>query len=1079
MNIGNIISNKINTLTNDLGASFNSVSDFGNSLFRDTGSFLSNNVRVLEDQASSFAGDVESTVSQVQSSFGQVQQGLQTGDLREFMPNFSVSSAVSSVSAFLGNAASNPIGALGGAVASTFSELVGITGNSFQASGGSGSVISNTPGPNVRLGNPLENYASYNCIFTIGCLSDDQVVSPSSYRSGGPAVTVLRSGGGGINGKRVQNYFELASGRRVEYFIDDVELKSVLSPNRSSGVSTGTKISFKIIEPYSIGQWLLSMQGAATACGYANHTDANYLLTIQFVGFDENNGNPQNIEDTTKNIPFRLINAEFSVDGAGSVYTVEAVPINDHAFSDEVQRIPFETNFTGPTVAESLGFGTASLASTINERQQSFEESTNIDRADLYLITFPLTRENQQDTPSSSVGGSATVDPGLLSAAEQVAERRGEEFRNNLQSVVTDWYAGITNQVAGVGYGRGQVDPALARAAGLDSSTLTASVSQEASQLFDSLNLQGISDVNPIGNSQIITDFNASGDNPFGHAGFTLNEETGVFSRNGIELTISNTNRTFKFPQNMTIQEIIEEMVLISDYGRTAMTLINQDGNIPWFKVESEVYPISAPATESILGRKPRIYVYKVVPYMVSSDKFSTPDNPTPNTSNLSRQVVKEYNYVYTGLNRDILSLDFEFKAAFYDMINAGLGNSNRGTNTGGSDNTSAITEVPAQMGTPAGAAQEGAKAYLGSGASMGAGGSYDSNVAEQIARQFHGTILDGVDLLQVDMEIWGDPYYIPDTGVGNYTAAAGPSINITADGGIDYQYSQVHALLKFRTPIDYNESTGLMVFQEDIITDLQNFGGLYQVLEVLHKFNNGRFTQELKMLRVRNQNLEGAANERLISQQGTTTELGRVNEGTAGVAGTPGGPATNGTGAAVPGGGAGGGSGTGPSSAQSLGSTGGTAAPTPVPGNSGAEGPTATIRTPGGRTATVAQLYAENFQGLVDELEGELGYEIRSIGGLSDRNIAGTGTRSWHSMGLAIDINPAQNGHMKPGPLVTDMPANGTGSLMRALAAKHGLGWGGAWRSSKDAMHFSAGANEGGTYTGARDGRIPPGRSG
>jgi len=45
----------------------------------------------------------------------------------------------------------------------------------------------------------------------------------------------------------------------------------------------------------------------------------------------------------------------------------------------------------------------------------------------------------------------------------------------------------------------------------------------------------------------------------------------------------------------------------------------------------------------------------------------------------------------------------------------------------------------------------------------------------------------------------------------------------------------------------------------------------------------------------------------------------------------------------------------------------------------------------------------------------------------------------------------------------------------MPELASAYGLGWGGSWSSAWDAMHFSAGANEGGTYTGPRiQGRVP-----
>jgi len=132
-------------------------------------------------------------------------------------------------------------------------------------------------------------------------------------------------------------------------------------------------------------------------------------------------------------------------------------------------------------------------------------------------------------------------------------------------------------------------------------------------------------------------------------------------------------------------------------------------------------------------------------------------------------------------------------------------------------------------------------------------------------------------------------------------------------------------------------------------------------------------------------------------------------------------------------------------------------------------------LKTPGGIEYTVAAQYASNFKGFVDELE-KSGYKIKSIGGYANRNIAGTNTKSYHSLGAAIDINPSANPHLKDGRLQTDMPPN-----VGAIAAKYGLGWGGNWRSSKDAMHFSMGAGEGGSASIDRSGTssVPGGPAG
>lgn len=111
---------------------------------------------------------------------------------------------------------------------------------------------------------------------------------------------------------------------------------------------------------------------------------------------------------------------------------------------------------------------------------------------------------------------------------------------------------------------------------------------------------------------------------------------------------------------------------------------------------------------------------------------------------------------------------------------------------------------------------------------------------------------------------------------------------------------------------------------------------------------------------------------------------------------------------------------------------------------------PLASISTANGLVAQVNAAFAERFQGFINELEGT-GYQIKSLGGYNYRNIAGSSRLSNHAYGNAIDINPATNPDTgRGGALITDMPPG-----VSDIASKYGIGWGGDWRSKKDAMHF------------------------
>jgi hypothetical protein len=97
-----------------------------------------------------------------------------------------------------------------------------------------------------------------------------------------------------------------------------------------------------------------------------------------------------------------------------------------------------------------------------------------------------------------------------------------------------------------------------------------------------------------------------------------------------------------------------------------------------------------------------------------------------------------------------------------------------------------------------------------------------------------------------------GDPYFIFDSGMGNYTAFAAEE-NETTDGSIEVQRSQCHIIVNFRTPVDYNEDTGGMHYPEDTVP-VDAFSGLYMVTTLVNSFNQGRFQQRLTLTRKRNQ---------------------------------------------------------------------------------------------------------------------------------------------------------------------------------------------------------------------------------
>jgi hypothetical protein len=143
-------------------------------------------------------------------------------------------------------------------------------------------------------------------------------------------------------------------------------------------------------------------------------------------------------------------------------------------------------------------------------------------------------------------------------------------------------------------------------------------------------------------------------------------------------------------------------------------------------------------------------------------------------------------------------------------------------------------------------------------GKNQGGGGiGTESTVA---AQQFHDAITSSASMMALDMKIIGDPYWIAQSGMGNYTAMPSQYQNLNTDGTVNYQNGEVHITVNFRSPVDINQSTGLYDFGKYAgnSVPLLQWSGLYQVTKCISNFDGGNFTQKLTGPRLNGQEQSG-----------------------------------------------------------------------------------------------------------------------------------------------------------------------------------------------------------------------------
>ncbi len=685
-------------------------------------------------------------------------------------------------------------------------------GNLFEnASKGVTKVSSGISGP---VPNILHSYASYNYIFTLSVLDDAQINFPNeTYRKGILGQLILKSGSGNPSDRIPTPYktsFNPSGG--YDFFIEHLTVNSSIGFDKRTGNTNATGFKLKIVEPYSMGLFFEVLQTAALTAGHKNYLDMPLLLTLEFKGHVDADLQNVQIDKTTKYFPLKLMGLNMKVTGKGSEYDIDAYPFNEKAYSSTYSQLKTDVSITGKTVSEMLQTGEKSLQKVLNDRLQQAVKRKDVNVADQILISFPT------DLKTGAFAGSPNDDT-----------TRGNSATINPNSSGADLN--------------------LFKKLGVKTSSINKTQVQEDGTFND------------IGKSTMGFDLYNDGGTPFAKDNLAYDEATKTYKRGNI--TINPKEGEFKFAQGSDVVNAINQVILMSEYGRTALSQISPDGFVKWWRVETHLYYIPTDENLKKTGVKPKMVVYRVVPYDASASMFLPPNTPNPGTEQQKAQVVKEYNYIYTGKNLDILDWNIEFNAGFYTAMNSDGGKNNGDKKITENQSSAANAENVEAAQVPQG--QEPQKGQipttvikdgvLTSTAYKGGGGLDDN--ASLAARQFHDAITSGNDMIALDLTILGDPYYLGDSGMGNYSAVSTDNRHITADGSMNYQNGEVQVLINFRTPVDINQQTGLYDFTS---TSISQFSGLYRVLQVDSTFSRGKFTQVLKMVRLKNQEIKATA---------------------------------------------------------------------------------------------------------------------------------------------------------------------------------------------------------------------------
>lgn len=318
---------------------------------------------------------------------------------------------------------------------------------------------------------------------------------------------------------------------------------------------------------------------------------------------------------------------------------------------------------------------------------------------------------------------------------------------------------------------------------------------------------------------------------------------------------------TVVFSAGAQIHDCIAAIVRDSQYTRDLLTpakldeVKKGDGLVTYFTIRMETDILK---DDDVNNKKFQCYRYVLEPYQMHYTRIPGQEQGRADLKEVKKKIKRQYNYIYSGKNVDILKFNLKFDNLYFNAVPAMLGGRKaddpKGKAAGPNDEveikqekSQAVTEdkkstetnkVPTAK-TMVDPAQNDFEAKAKAGQVLG-------DPYAKMAQNLHNAVLNNVDMITGNLEILGDPYYLVTGGMGNSDLDLKEPM-LTKDGQAPTTQGALYININFRNPVDINSKTGLLDFGSTPIS----FSGVYQVTQLKNTFKDGMFTQNLEILRV------------------------------------------------------------------------------------------------------------------------------------------------------------------------------------------------------------------------------------
>ena len=310
-----------------------------------------------------------------------------------------------------------------------------------------------------------------------------------------------------------------------------------------------------------------------------------------------------------------------------------------------------------------------------------------------------------------------------------------------------------------------------------------------------------------------------------------------VTNINKNSFSLDKKNNLLQINKGTSITKVIEILMLHSTYIQDQLTdftkqsKTNTSAPLNWFKITPR---IKLGKWDEKIGRFAYHITYIISTFVVHNVNFQKAPQGTPGADGFH----KEYNYMFTGQNNELLNFDIKYNTAYYRQTSIQKGDDavedgvNAGINSGTIHNAAGAENVSVGVDTT----NTGGKALT----------------ARDLARK---VLQEGPEMVNLNAEIIGDPAYIMQSDIF-YQDHLMPSNKETlkpflSDGSINYDYGNLLINIKFKFPTDYGDNGIMDLAANTKYRQSDEFSGVYSVTHVTHNFSGGSFVQNLRGVRL------------------------------------------------------------------------------------------------------------------------------------------------------------------------------------------------------------------------------------